>query len=216
MASELCSATLKLAGNNAQQTGESAECRLNPYRSAKERRQGIAWLNFLSKMTLDVASGTHRIEGQEMDQLVFVHGVNTRTGPEYEREVARRNQLFKEVVWEFAALEIKNTYWGGSAATFSGGLESLPGRGPKPQPFGFGGALSVPVTQIQPLASVAKVDFGAALDAIFVVMVEQAEAAQRPLTSNEINQFKEAGNYALHNIAPEWAKSQKSRFHICG
>jgi hypothetical protein len=39
-------------------------------------------------------------------------------------------------------------------------------------------------------------------------MVEQAEANKRPLDANEIDQFREAGNYALNNPNPDWAQFQ--------
>jgi hypothetical protein len=92
-----------------------------------------------------------------MHQLVFVHGVNTRKGTDYDLEVANRNKLFLEVAWKGVPLNIRNTYWGGWAAEFSHDLACLPSRGPKAASFGLlGGMTAAPVSQAQPLTAVGR------------------------------------------------------------
>jgi hypothetical protein len=113
-----------------------------------------------------------------VDQLVFVHGVATRKGADYDLQVGHRDTLFPDVAWQGKQLHIRNPYWGALGADFSHGLACLPGKGPKAMAFGVGGdqAGPTPAFDAQPLAALAEHDFGAAVDAIFVAMIERAEA----------------------------------------
>lgn len=47
-----------------------------------------------------------------MTQLVFVHGVATRKGPEYDQSVANSDALFNKVLFEDAELAIHSPLWG--------------------------------------------------------------------------------------------------------
>jgi hypothetical protein len=147
-----------------------------------------------------------------MDQLVFVHGVNTRKEGDYDLEVATRDQLFKEVVWKGAQLEIRNSFWGGAGATFSKDLACLPSKGAKAASFGLlGGIAAGPTTKAEPLTAVAENDFGAAVDAIFVAMLEEAQSKREALKPEQIAQFAAAGDYAEANpTPPDWAKGTTS------
>jgi hypothetical protein len=145
-----------------------------------------------------------------MDQLVFVHGVNTRKGADYDAEVATRDKLLKTVAWENGTIKIWNSYWGDSASTFTHDLACLPSKGPQAASFSLVGGTAAPVTSAQPLTALVESDFGAAVDAIFVAMIEKADAQQTPLTDAQIAQFTAAGNYALANKRPGWAQAQSS------
>ena len=148
-----------------------------------------------------------------MHQLVFVHGVNTRKGSNYDLEVENRDILFKMAAWMGTPLNIRNSYWGDSAAHFSHDLACLPSKGPKSVSFGLLGAMTPSaVAQAKPLGTVAANDFGAAVDAIFVAMIEGAEAARKPLTAEQVAKFRAAGEYAVNNAAapPVWASNTTS------
>lgn len=63
--------------------------------------------------------------------LVFVHGVTTRSGPDYDKEVLIRNAFFRRFALtalapESADVEIFNTYWGDAGANFLWNHASLP------------------------------------------------------------------------------------------
>jgi hypothetical protein len=64
-----------------------------------------------------------------MDQLVFVHGVNTRKDGGYDLEVGNRDRLFHETAWAGTPLNIRNAYWGEWAAQFTHDLACLPSKG---------------------------------------------------------------------------------------
>lgn len=63
--------------------------------------------------------------------LVFVHGVATRKGPDYEESEAARNALFRSILFgdlvhDPASVTILNPYWGQFAAKPAFGHRSLP------------------------------------------------------------------------------------------
>jgi hypothetical protein len=157
-----------------------------------------------------------------MHQLVLVHGVNTRKNGTYDLEVANRDALFKETAWAGTPVNIRNPYWGKWASRFTHDLACLPSKGPKSEAFGLPGALMTTAptagAQAQPLSKVAATDFGAAVDAIFVAMVEQAEATGKPLTADQIAKFNAAGAYALDNekTPPAWATTATSDQALVG
>ena len=47
-----------------------------------------------------------------MTQLVFVHGVATRSGGNYDQVVANRDALFRKILFEDPALSIHTPLWG--------------------------------------------------------------------------------------------------------
>jgi hypothetical protein len=149
-----------------------------------------------------------------MHQLVFVHGVNTRKDGNYDLEMGNRDKLFGQTAGAGLPLNIRNPYWGDSAAHFTHDLDCLPSKGPKSATFSLTGAMTTPaaVAQTQPLSTLAAVDFGAAVDAIFVSMIEKAEAAGKPLTDEQIAKFSAAGDYAVNNASapPLWTTTASS------
>lgn len=63
--------------------------------------------------------------------VVFVHGVNTRDGAEYERDVAARTELLRRLLLKplgspFDQMSIQNSYWGNYGVTFAWNNACLP------------------------------------------------------------------------------------------
>lgn len=65
--------------------------------------------------------------------IVFIHGVATRRGAQYDHAVRARDALFRRYVYEHlrfpAGLPVTNVYWGDNAAEFRRGNASLPIEG---------------------------------------------------------------------------------------
>ncbi len=65
--------------------------------------------------------------------LVFVHGVNVRLGPKYEKEMQQRNQYFVNIFYkllgrQFSADRVISPYWGDLATNMTSGNPFLPTR----------------------------------------------------------------------------------------
>lgn len=65
--------------------------------------------------------------------LVFVHGVNVRLGPKYEKEMQQRNQYFVNIFYkllgrQFSADQVISPYWGDLATNMTSGNPFLPTR----------------------------------------------------------------------------------------
>ncbi|HEY9730878.1 MAG TPA: alpha/beta fold hydrolase [Drouetiella sp.] len=65
--------------------------------------------------------------------LVFVHGVNVRLGPKYEKELQQRNQYFVNIFYkllgrQFTADRVISPYWGDLATSTTSGNPFLPGQ----------------------------------------------------------------------------------------
>ena len=143
-----------------------------------------------------------------MHQLVFVHGVATRQDENYDRVVANRDELFKQVLFRGSQVNVRNPHWGdlvpeigsdiydsgGSVRTFSvnaalgqqaaggaGRLGGAFGAAPTPAP--------APAASGASLTDQAKENPAAALDALFVEMLERHDAAGEALTNADIETF---------------------------
>lgn len=67
--------------------------------------------------------------------LVFVHGVNVRLGPKYEKEMQQRNQYFVNIFYkllgrQFSADRVISPYWGDLATNTTAGNPYLPSGKP--------------------------------------------------------------------------------------
>lgn len=136
-----------------------------------------------------------------MVQLVFVHGVATRSGGHYDQIVANRDTLFRKILFEDPALAIHTPLWGDlvpvigkdvyktniGAAAFSLGAGSGGMGG------GLGSAASAQGTG-QSLADVARVNPTVALDALFVQLIAQCDAEGKPIPSDQLEAFAHAAN----------------------
>lgn len=124
--------------------------------------------------------------------IVFVHGVNTRdTGSGYERSMAARNALFKQVFLPAAGLagmDVINPYWGDAAAIFAFDLRCVPtGRenvvrlGPAGDhsfsSLAAAAAVSAPDVPREEavVTSLARYDFVAAVDVLYCAAVHTAD-----------------------------------------
>ena len=139
-----------------------------------------------------------------MTQLVFVHGVNTRETPAYKREREMRDDLFTRVGFKGASLTITNTYWGRDASSLAFKEASLPRNGQGVAAFSLTGGFTPPAGAGGMLAEIAKGDVRTAIDALFVSLVETAEAEGRLLTEPEMILFAAAADYAAANPQPAW------------
>lgn len=63
-----------------------------------------------------------------MTQLVFVHGVATRSGSYYDNSVKNRDKLFKEASFQGIDCEIANAMWGDSAQDWAWKMATLPNK----------------------------------------------------------------------------------------
>lgn len=127
-------------------------------------------------------------------QLVFVHGVATRTTPRYKVELENRNQLFTQVAFKDRPLDIRSPMWGDEVPVPAWGGAAFPRLGKdKVASFSLqglsavarpGGAAGMSV------ASIAATDPAAAIDTVFAELVDAADREGRALTSDDIAQFQ--------------------------
>ncbi|MBL8552932.1 MAG: hypothetical protein JNL41_01545 [Phenylobacterium sp.] len=126
-----------------------------------------------------------------MVQMVFVHGVATRTSPAYDQEEKNRDKLFKEVLFRGAnpALNIRAPRWGdlvpemaNKGASFEGDRvgSSYAALAPA-QDFEVQGAAMAELTRADPRA---------AIDAIYATAVDRADRRNEDLTDDDIRAFR--------------------------
>lgn len=134
-----------------------------------------------------------------MVQLVFVHGVATRTNESYETEVANRDRLFRDILFEGRPIAIRAPRWGDLVPPINndvfsgtdslvayGGLEASGGMGMGLGAAGGGDGFARDVSKLaddQPVV---------ALDAVYATLVEQADADGRLLSDSDMAAFKAA------------------------
>lgn len=141
-----------------------------------------------------------------MVQLVFVHGVATRAGVPYDQGVALRDRLFREGAFAGRSVDIENPFWGDSAGSLAFGQASLPRGGQQVASFGLLSA-AAGEADAPSIASTAARDFGAAVDMLYAVMVEEAAADGRQIESDEFAEFRAAGAYAEATPRPVWVRA---------
>ncbi|MEP9359537.1 hypothetical protein [Sphingomonas sp. KR3-1] len=129
-----------------------------------------------------------------MVQLVFVHGVATRSGPAYAVETANRDRLFRDVLFAGSQVEIRSPLWGdivppGDERVFAGanGVGTFGSNARSPQ------ALAA-LTAGSMVSAFAQENGAAVTDGIYAAMIEQADAAERPLDDNDVALFKAAAD----------------------
>ena len=125
-----------------------------------------------------------------MVQMVFVHGVATRSSPAYEVERRNREKLFQEVLFEGKSLNIRSPCWGDLVPKLSSDGKSFAKQGV--QSFGIFGAGAVAAVPGNSIAELAAQRPATALDAIYATMVDQADQQHRELTKDDIAAFKAA------------------------
>ena len=144
-----------------------------------------------------------------MVQLVFVHGVATRSDGSYAQGVANRDTLFRKIAFEGRDLTIYSPLWGDhvpriepkvfgtdeGVGSFSIGAAATSG-----QMGGLGGAAAAATGG--DLAAVARQNATVAIDAAFAQVLETADRAGRPLTAEELAAFRQAVEAIEQNAAP--------------
>jgi hypothetical protein len=137
-----------------------------------------------------------------MAELVFVHGVATRAGVAYDKEVAQRDELFRTQVFGGNA-NISSPYWGGFGASFAFEEKSLPRFGSLPVSFNLlGNAPVAPAASAGAggIAALAAQDFQAAVDTLYAVLIE----GNAPLAADQLREFGAIAAYVEANDKPAW------------
>ena len=143
-----------------------------------------------------------------MTQVVFVHGVATREGDHYDRSVANRNALMAEVLFAGQPASFHAPLWGNHvpeieedvfatgkvAQSFSLGLAGSPGGvglglGDSP---GLSAGASGQRQESGPLscAGLSRTDPVAALDAVFVELLERYEEWNEAIPTGDLAMFQ--------------------------
>jgi hypothetical protein len=133
-----------------------------------------------------------------MVQLVFVHGVATRSGDGYAQAVQNRDALFKDILFEGQPVKIRSPQWGDLVPPIdprvfetANGITSF---SLAVQPQGMGGGLAGgagPAGDLS-LASIAEQNSIVVLDAIFAELVETADRTGIALSASDIAAFRQA------------------------
>lgn len=138
-----------------------------------------------------------------MTQLVFVHGVATRPGPGYDRQVQSRDQLLHDVLFEGAPLAITTAMWGDLVPPLAWGGAIFPKGEERPQSLSIFGGLApqaeanAAAGQRSILAEAERLDAAPVIDDLFAALIEQATAEGRALTPDELAQFRAATRYLM-------------------
>ncbi len=149
-----------------------------------------------------------------MTQLVFVHGVATRKGADYDQSVANRNALFEKVLFEQAGLAIHTPLWGDFVPKIPGEIFATGkvatafrlGSGAATVGVGsglgnaIGGGAAAPGTALT-LAELAKTNPNAALDALFVELLESYDRKNQAIPQAELDSFSEAAKAIAVDLA---------------
>lgn len=132
-----------------------------------------------------------------MVQLVFVHGVATRSGPGYAQAVANRDTLFAKSLFDGLALTVRSPLWGDLVPKIDphvfetdAGIRSF-SIGDYAVGGGMGGGISASGAAAGPtLTDVARENATAAIDAAFAELLDRADRERRELTPEELSAFQ--------------------------
>jgi hypothetical protein len=152
-----------------------------------------------------------------LTQLVFVHGVATRQGAEYDQAVKNRDALFAKVLFEDANLGIHTPLWGDLVPVIPGAVfdtgkvatafKLAVAAGPMGMSVGMDNAVDTGVGSTSAadadltLAGLAKSNPNVALDALFVELVETYDRKKQPIPRAELESFAEATKAISVDIA---------------
>ncbi|MGO8038241.1 hypothetical protein [Rhizobium leguminosarum] len=135
-----------------------------------------------------------------MTQLVFVHGVATRAGGDYDTTVRNRTRLFANTVFENTNVQILNPYWGGESPTIDQKIfatasvdNSLSLNIDKPA-GGHDGAGKTVFGDDLSIITIGSQSPVSAIDAILSEAVDTADREARQLNDEEVAAFKKAVN----------------------
>lgn len=132
-----------------------------------------------------------------MAQLVFVHGVATRSGAALDAEQANMKQLFETTVFPGVRFSMYSPRWGDlvpeiPARVFAtDGVEDSFSVIGDEDDFGIGAATATPAVGTG-IGMIAADHPQFALDAVFATLVDDADSARRQLTPEELKVFAQA------------------------
>lgn len=137
-----------------------------------------------------------------MVQLVFVHGVATRTtAPGYAQSVANRDMLFREVLFNGSSVDIHSPAWGDVVPKIPDGVYATAvgvgafGLAPEAAAPGLGiGAAPAAERPGLSLSAIARVRPDVALDAVFAELLDHHERDGTALTAAEVSAFAKASD----------------------
>lgn len=138
------------------------------------------------------------MEGK-LAQLVFVHGVATREGADYDTTVNNRTRLFKTVAFADVKTEVRNPYWGSVspvidshvyATASADNAFSLNIRSGGSFPLG-GGDIGMAEDDLN-IASIGQDNANTAIDTIFCEVLDAADREARELSEDEVAAFAKA------------------------
>lgn len=140
-----------------------------------------------------------KLEGT-LTQLVFVHGVATRAGVDYDTTVRNRTRLFTDTVFENANVQILNPYWGGESPTIDQSVfatasadNSFSLNIDRPAGGQDGVGQTVPGNDLS-IVAIGSQSPVTAIDAILSGAVDTADREARQLNDEEVAAFKKAVN----------------------
>ena len=162
----------------------------------------------------DHASHIEKLEEIPMVQLVFVHGVATRSGSSYTQSVANRDTLFHEIAFKGRNLTIYSPLWGNHVPRIepkvfdtdkgvdgSKGVGSFSIHAVASGQMGGLGVTAVPSTGGD-VAAVARQNATVAMDAVFAQVLETADHTGQPLTAEQLVVFRKAVEAIEQDAAP--------------
>lgn len=149
-----------------------------------------------------------------MTYLVFVHGVATRAGKEYDRAVSNRDDLLKRVLFAGGPVDIISPLWGPLVPSINNDvydthveqIETYRLGPAEPQALGGLGGPGGDGEQDDALLSASA--FGkqlpiSAVDAVFAALVEDATQQDRALKPEELEAFERAAAHIAKGTARE-------------
>src|SRR3546814_347110 len=151
-----------------------------------------------------------------MVQLVFVHGVATRSGPTLVRAVENRNTLFREIAFAGMDVNILSPTWGDAVPSIN---PKVFGTDEKVRSFSLGagtgqmGGLAGRAAGAATggdIAQVARVHATVAIDAVFAEALEIAARERRTLSAEELAAFRRAVEAIETDSAPAHVGSAKT------
>jgi pimeloyl-ACP methyl ester carboxylesterase len=146
-----------------------------------------------------------------MTQVVFVHGVGSSREPTaYAADIKTRNERFRNAAFVGGEVEFYNPFWGDLGASFAWNEASLPTKGNRAASFSLLDQQDQVSSNAPMLAEIASNNFGAAIDALYTILVEKAEEDNRRIGDDEYREFLAAATYAEENLTPDWIRPDMS------
>jgi hypothetical protein len=129
-----------------------------------------------------------------MAQIVFIHGVATRTGEAFEKGTANRDRLLRKMLFPDDQVTIRSPIWGDLVPEIDQAIFEIDADVPSFS-LGMGGGLAAGDAS---LGATAKTHPTAALDALFAELVEKHERDRTELSDDELSAFGRAAK-AIEN-----------------